>query len=85
MRDEMLGYYRAALLSPQPALPRITVPTKIIWGEDDPVLGPELLDGIERYVDDVTVHRVRGAGHWVDLEAADEVNRELIAFLGATS
>ena len=77
----MINYYRAAMLNPRPVLARITVPTKIILGQDDPVLGPEVLDGIEDYVDDVSIERVRGAGHWVETEAAEEVSRALVELL----
>jgi pimeloyl-ACP methyl ester carboxylesterase len=48
-----------------PALPRTEVPTLVIWGEEDPLLLPILLDGLEQEVDDLTVHRIAGAGHGV--------------------
>jgi pimeloyl-ACP methyl ester carboxylesterase len=76
-----INWYRAAMTSRRAPLPKINAPTKIIWGAGDPVLGPELLDGIEEWVADVSIHLVPGAGHWVESEAPDEVNRELIAFL----
>jgi pimeloyl-ACP methyl ester carboxylesterase len=44
-------------------------------------LVPELLDGIERFVPRLRMHRMPDVGHWVQNEAPDEVNRLLIAFL----
>lgn len=49
---------------PFPAL-RIAVPVTIIWGEDDPVLLPQQLDGLAGLVPDLTIHRVAAAGHGI--------------------
>ena len=55
--------------------------TLVIWGEHDPGLGVELLEGLERVAPRVRVHRVPYASHWVQNEAPDEVNRVLLDFL----
>jgi epoxide hydrolase 4 len=55
--------------------------TLVVWGEHDPALGVELLDGLERVAPRVRVHRIPHASHWVQNEAPDEVNRVLIEFL----
>ena len=44
-------------------------------------LGVELLDGLERIVGDLRIHRIRDAGHWVQNEAPEEVTRLLLEFL----
>ena len=43
----------------------IEVPTTVVWGMEDQALLPGLLDGLDAYVPDLTVHRVEGASHWV--------------------
>jgi epoxide hydrolase 4 len=63
---------------------RIDVETLVIWGERDPALIPELLDGLERYVPRLRVHRLPEVGHWVQNEAPEEVNRLLLGFLQET-
>jgi len=60
---------------------RTDAPTLVIWGELDRALGTELLEGLERVAPKVRIHRIADAGHWVQNEASDEVNRVLISFL----
>ena len=60
----------------------ISVPTLVIWGEQDTALLPSLLDGLDAYVADLRIHRIPDASHWVQHEAADEVNRTIREFLG---
>jgi len=55
--------------------------TLVIWGERDIALGTELLDGLEGFAPRVRIHRLPDAGHWVQNEAPEEVNRALLAFL----
>ncbi|MDO8457868.1 MAG: alpha/beta hydrolase [Burkholderiaceae bacterium] len=72
------NYYRSSPLRPprpeDPAaaaveLPTsmltITVPTLVVWGLDDTALPPELIEGLDAYVPDLTLHRVPGASHWI--------------------
>jgi epoxide hydrolase 4 len=75
-----IDYYRAAFRRARQRLPRIDAPTLVLWGEDDPVLGLDLLGGLEEHVPRRRIHRVRGAGHWVQNEKPDEVTRELLRF-----
>ena len=63
---------------------RAHCPTLVIWGERDRALGVELLDGLERVARRLTIHRIPHASHWVQTEAAEEVNRVLIDFLSAS-
>jgi pimeloyl-ACP methyl ester carboxylesterase len=79
-----LDYYRANFgfkVFRRPASKPITAPTLVIWGERDPALGIELLDGLEALVPGVQIHRIPDASHWVQNEAPGEVNRALIDFL----
>lgn len=60
----------------------IPVPITVIWGVEDACLGTELLEGIERYARDVTVHRIPNAGHFVHQERPEAVNQLLLPALG---
>lgn len=64
---------------------RVNVPTLLIWGDHDPFLGAELVNGTGRFVPDLTLRLVPGAGHWVQQEAAERVNQHLLEFLGHSS
>lgn len=85
-----LEYYRTSVrggLSPrsQRELRRrygpVTTPVTCIWGIEDSCLGVELLDGVERYARDLTVHKIPDAGHFVHQERPEEVNRILASTL----
>lgn len=81
-----LDYYRANMRPGALRLAyeaRIDAPLQVIWGARDPALGIFLLDGLERFAPRTRVHCIPDAGHWVQNEAPDEVNRVLTGFLGA--
>ena len=79
----MLNWYRA--MRPGAAMPKldrvITVPTLVIWGEQDVALDVICLDGTERYVSDLRVERLPGVSHWVQQHAPERVNALLRSFL----
>lgn len=80
----MINYYRGIFYDPNVWLKtsfQIKVPSKFIWGEKDPYLVVENLDGLDRYIDDVTVVRIPDIGHFVHLEAPDQVNKEISKFI----
>lgn len=78
-----LNYYRASKLGPgsasnatppdDPDAYRIRVPTLVIWGMKDDALLPQNLDGLERFVPDLTVERIADGTHWVVHEFPDQV------------
>ncbi len=81
----MLNYYRSALRQlPWRAVRRIrpvTAPTRVIWGEVDSVLGPELADPGRADVPNLErVILVPGASHWVQHDEPDRVAELLIEF-----
>jgi pimeloyl-ACP methyl ester carboxylesterase len=84
----MVNYYRAAAQTTgfseftREKLSPITVPTLMIWGEEDLALGVELTDGYDGLVQDFTLVRLKGVGHWVQQEAPEIVNKHLEAWLG---
>jgi pimeloyl-ACP methyl ester carboxylesterase len=90
----MLNWYRASpLIVPPPlvtvpvpdwvlaAFPKIRIPTLVVWGMRDPALLPIQLDGLDRLVDDLTVVRLPGAGHFAPWEAPEPVAEALGHFL----
>ncbi len=83
-----VNYYRATRWAVQEirrgrlGVGPITAPVKVIWGEVDRALERELGYSIEKHTrGGFEFHLVRGSGHWVQQEAADEVNEELSSFL----
>jgi pimeloyl-ACP methyl ester carboxylesterase len=89
------NYYRASpLRPPRPedpgaagvTLPRemltINIPTLVLWAMDDVALLPELVDGLEEYVPQLTLEKVPGATHWIVHERPEFVIERLAAFLG---
>ena len=84
-----LNYYRALAraawssrgASPVSSPAHIDVPTLVLWGAADPFLQTRLAFPPSGLCADATVRIFEGAGHWVHLDAADEVNDLLISFL----
>jgi len=80
----MLDYYRAlpAALREVRRAARVPVvsPTLVLWGERDRYLSNRLLDGLGRWVPDLTVHRYPAATHWVVAEEPDDVSDRIAAF-----
>ena len=93
--DAGLNYYRAAALGPptpeepvvaarmtvDPAHAVVTVPTLVIWGEQDPALPTGNLEGLERYVPKLRLRRVADGSHWVVHEQPALVNDCIRDFL----
>lgn len=89
-----LNYYRAAsidalenleeaLKKPPIAsiIPKINIPTLVIWGEKDTALLKGCLDGLEEFVPGVIIKRIPDASHWVVREKPDLVNRFIREFI----
>lgn len=80
-----LNYYRSNLTIANMRKIALSAPisaeTLVIWGELDPALGIELLEGLERVASRIRVHRIRDSSHWVQNEAPEEVNKILTDFL----
>jgi epoxide hydrolase 4 len=93
-----LHYYRASPLRPATAqnqtvsslqLPasmlQINVPTCVIWGMADRALPPALLEGLETYVPQLTLHRIPEGTHWIIHEQPLRVAQLIQAFLRSGS
>ena len=78
----MIHWYRAAFrYRPAQRVRPIEAPTLLLWAEDDVALGKGLTYGLERWVPALEIHYIPNCGHWVQNEAPDEVNGQLLAFL----
>ena len=79
----MLNWYRAiARRSPaMPADPRIRVPTRILWGDRDIALVPELADASAALCDDVSVTHFPAASHFVQHDDPEAVNAAILEYL----
>lgn len=83
----MIHWYRA-LLRYRPTPPAswiVDVPTRIIWGADDHFLLPENAEASVKYCREGDLVLLSGVSHWVQHEAADEVNRQLLQWFGTPS
>ena len=86
-----LSYYRANLppevwLTGGRALPPVTAPTMGVWSTGDIALTEGQMTGSARHVTGGwRYERLEGPGHWMQLEAPDELNELLIDFLPAGS
>jgi pimeloyl-ACP methyl ester carboxylesterase len=87
-----LNYYRAAhlgsftgesddSLSADPSLFTVRVPTLVIWGEKDKWLLTGNLEGLEKYIPNLTVKRIPDGSHWVIHEKPALVNSYIREFI----
>ncbi len=67
-----------------PPFPKVEIPTLVIWGTSDEALLPANVDGLPEWVEDLTVERIDGVGHFVPWEAPEAVNAAMDAFLERT-
>ena len=68
-----------------PSMPKLTIPTLVIWALDDLALPRENLEGLDEVVEDLTVVEIEDCGHFVPWEAPDRVNAAMEAFLARTA
>ena len=59
----------------------VSLPTLVIWALDDIALPPALIDGLDAYINPLTVKTVPGASHWIVHENPALVARLLNGFL----
>jgi epoxide hydrolase 4 len=83
-----LNYYRANRLSTSQLVDAanassfaVKVPTLVIWGEKDPAMVPENLDGLPDFVAQLTIKRIPDASHWLIHRQSDQVNAYIREFL----
>jgi pimeloyl-ACP methyl ester carboxylesterase len=86
-----LNYYRANLSVGGGAwetsirVGPITMPTTLLWGDQDPALGRTAAEATAKHVDgEYTLEVLQGAGHWLQFERPAEVSRTLTTAAGAS-
>lgn len=76
-----LAYYRSrfreGITGRGPKPRKVDAPTLVVWGEKDHYLVPALAEPPADWVSNARVVRLPNANHWVQIEAADDVAREL--------
>jgi pimeloyl-ACP methyl ester carboxylesterase len=77
----MLNWYRAVSGYSTPVDRRIGTPVRILWGDADAALNPELAEEAAALCSDVEVTHFPGASHWLPEEQPEAVNAALAAFL----
>jgi pimeloyl-ACP methyl ester carboxylesterase len=84
---QALNWYRAnitpqAWIAPAIELPQVQAPTMGVWSSDDFALTEaQMVDSAAHVAGPWRYERVDGAGHWLQLDAPDEVSRLLVDFL----
>ena len=92
-----LNYYRANEVGPptagqvssggrgnfaiDPSALTVKVPTLVIWGEKDTALLTQNLDGLDKFVPQLTIKRIPDGSHWVIHEKRSEVNAAIRDFI----
>ena len=82
-----LNYYRANIppesyIAPSLALPPIAAPTMGVWSTGDIALTEGQMTRSHTHISGSwRYERLEGPGHWMQLEAPDDVNRLLLDFL----
>ena len=91
----MLNYYRASAMTVPgmdepfelpadysgPSVPKLTIPTLVIWAMDDLALPAANLEGLDTLIDPLTIARVPDCSHFVTWEAPEAVNAAMEDFL----
>lgn len=79
-----LNYYRANLARDHTWTSlghplKVSAPTVLLWGDQDPALGRLQAESTARYMSgDYRLEVLEGAGHWLQFERPDEVSRSLV-------
>jgi pimeloyl-ACP methyl ester carboxylesterase len=80
------SYFRAVadgFRGPPP--PRLTVPTRLLFGTNDGFLSPGVVKGHEGHADDMTVELVEDSGHFIPEEKPELVAERALQLFSSTS
>ncbi|MBC7985404.1 MAG: alpha/beta hydrolase [Sphingomonadaceae bacterium] len=90
----MLNWYRAARIEvpapedkvERPAIldapfPMLRMPVLVIWGMEDTALLAGQIEGLDEVIEDLTLVKVQGSGHFVTWEAPEAVTGAIESFL----
>ena len=78
----MLGWYRANMRKPPRPGGKVSIPSMLLWGEQDRFLGTVLAHKTMELCDAGELVLFPNNTHWINHEAAEEVSRHLLRFLG---
>lgn len=81
----MVNYYRAVARrrpghTAAQTSPSRNMPALLIWGDRDPFFNPRGILTSPEFMPTLRVERIAGAGHFVQSDAPDEVNRLILQF-----
>ena len=83
-----INYYRANMnpnilfAQKTTTFPKISIPTLVIWGEQDVALSKDLIENAEEFVNaPFSIKYLPNCGHWVHLEEPELVNKYIDEFL----
>ncbi len=79
--DLAASFFASVRRPPATTSLRVSVPTLVIWGLSDPATLPGCLEGLEEYVDDLTVVRMEEAGHYPMLSHPGPVTKAMRDFV----
>ncbi len=91
----MINWYRATPMAVPPAeapleippdaklpkVPVLTIPTLVVWALDDHALSPGNIEGLDEFVEDLTLVTIPDCGHFLTWQAPDRVNAAMEGFL----
>lgn len=83
-----IAYYRARAASRareasvDPGQVRVELPTSVLWGEADPVIPISWSDRLTEFFTDLSFQELPGIGHFVPVEAPDQVADAVVRRLG---
>ena len=60
-------------------LPKVKVPTSVMWGLDDTAVLASNAEGLDIYVEDIEVETFPGIDHWIQHRIPEEVARVIRA------
>ena len=72
-----------ALMAVREALKAWEKPALILFGDSDPIFGPEVAESIARLIPGaLPAETIRNAGHFVQEDAGEEAAERIVRFLG---
>ena len=82
-----INYYRASFFGEESkgsVADKISMPTLLIWGENDAYFDLSAVEGHDSVVTDLTVRRIQDCSHWVQNDNPERVNQHMREFLENT-
>ncbi|GLX85770.1 epoxide hydrolase [Thalassotalea loyana] len=65
------------------SIPTINInrPTLVLWGKQDQAFVPECIEGLDDYIQDLTVVPFEHASHWLHHEESEQINQHIDSFI----